>query len=83
MKAEKTRNALNNRISWNKNIDRNCKCVFCENQINVENELNEFERLAEIGQATEQWFKEGHIMEYAGNEVYGIEDLLDWAVEND
>ena len=45
-------------------------------------ELTELERLAEIGRATEKWFAEGHVMEYTGNEVYRVDDLLDWAKED-
>ena len=43
-----------------------------------EDVLNEIDRLVEIGRATEQWFKEGHIMEYGYNEIYTVNDLLDW-----
>lgn len=41
--------------------------------------LAETEMLADIGEATEKWFEEGHVMEYSGNEVYNVNDLLNWA----
>lgn len=41
--------------------------------------IAETEMLADIGEATEKWFEEGHVMEYSGNEVYNVNDLLNWA----
>ena len=45
--------------------------------------LAETEMLADIGEATEKWFEEGHVMEYTGNEVYSVDDLLEWAEESE
>ena len=43
--------------------------------------IAETEILADIGEATEKWFEEGHVMEYSGNEVYNVDDLIEWAEE--
>ena len=42
------------------------------------NKIEEHEHLAKIGKATERWFKTNAVEEFND-----IDELLDWAVEND
>jgi hypothetical protein len=82
MKAELIREALTHVIFWNKIMDATCTCLDCRTQQNIEAELAELERLAEIGRATEKLFKAYAWVETIGEDFKSVEELLNWAKED-